>query len=76
MLDRLVTHLLELCWAGGCKELARGCAVGVFTVLWEGSLSFIFTYSSVEFIYLPICNLSISRFSYFVNEIDAFLHCF
>ena len=27
MLDKLISHLLVLLWAGSCVELARGCAV-------------------------------------------------
>ena len=28
MLDKLITYLLGLIWACGCKVLSRGCAVG------------------------------------------------
>ena len=63
VLDRLITHLLEsLFWDGSCKELAKGCMVGVLTALWERSLSIsfplsllnLFTCLSLTLIYLSI----------------------
>ena len=87
MLDRLIMHLLELLLADGCKELVRGCVVGVLTAIWSLSLFLpinllnLFTCLSLTLVYLDSLTLlmKLVHFSIVIDitkEANLDLHLF